>query len=399
MSERVAVIECVVTAFLAGLLLAVPGAGAEETLRVGVLGPRTGVGMSIGHAYEEGISLALETINEKQGGVLGKRLEVVFEDSGGTPERATAALSKLIRVDGVVMTVGETQSQCAVVEAETAEHYRHPLLVTDALADEITAGGSRFVFRAGPCNSGIIHDTLMGFFGDNDFQRIAMIAEDTDFGRNAAALIQEALKSQGRGALAVPVARGAGDPTTVLRSITDFAPDVILVLCYGWDMPALGGLVQTAGFSKPPPLLFFGASLAGLWSNPGAGNSAGEHLTLSATRLHPSVDFSEISPAFRQAYRSKFGKDVSDYHVRSVHDALLIAADALRRAGSGDNEQLVAALEQLHLPVAGGIAQFGSEFGSYRYHHWQPPLIIVQWQQQQAVVVYPREVATGDLQR
>jgi branched-chain amino acid transport system substrate-binding protein len=399
MSERMAVIGRVIAVLLVGLLLAVPGVRAEGFLRVGVLGPRTGAGMAIGRAYEEGISLALETINEKQGGVLGKRLEVLFEDSGGTPERATAALTKLITVDGVVMSVGETQSQCALVEAELAEHYRHPLLVTDALADEITARGSRFVFRAGPANSEIVHDTLMGFIAESGFQRIAMIAEDTEFGRNAAALIQEALKAQGRGALAVPVARGAGDPAAVLASVKEFAPDMILVLCYGWDMPALGTLIQTAGFAKPPPLLFFGPSLAGLWSNPGAGNQAAGHLTLQATRWHLEVDFTEVSAAFRDAYRSKFRKDVSDFHVRSIYDALLIAADALRRAGGGDNEQLVAALEQTQLPVAGGIARFGSELGSYRYHHWQPPLLIVQWQQQQPVVVYPRAVATGDLQR
>jgi branched-chain amino acid transport system substrate-binding protein len=280
-----------------------------------------------------------------------------------------------------------------------AEHYRHPLLISDALADEITARGSRFVFRASPANSEIIHDTLMGFIGESGLQRIAMIAEDTEFGRNAAALIQEELKALGRGALAVPVARGAGDPAAVLGSVKEFAPDMILVLCYGWDMPALGTLIQTAGFSKPPPLLFLGPSLAGLWSHPEAGNQVAGHLALQAARLHPRVDFTDVSFAFRDAYRNKFGKDVSDYHVRSIHDALLIAADALRRAGSGDNEKLVTALEQTQLPVAGGIARFGSELGSYHYHHWQPPLLIVQWQQQQAVVVYPREVATGDLQR
>jgi branched-chain amino acid transport system substrate-binding protein len=101
MSTRTSQIR-IVFASLAVMLLISVGARAEESLRVGVLGPRTGAGMAIGRAYEEGISLALETINEKQGGVLGKRLEVLFEDSGGTPERATAALTKLITVDGVV---------------------------------------------------------------------------------------------------------------------------------------------------------------------------------------------------------------------------------------------------------------------------------------------------------
>jgi branched-chain amino acid transport system substrate-binding protein len=78
---------------------------------------------------------------------------------------------------------------------------------------------------------------------------------------------------------------------------------------------------------------------------------------------------------------------------------LLIAADALRRAGGGDSEQLVTALEQTRLTVAGGLVQFGTEPGSYRYHHWEPPLLVVQWQQQRSTVVYPRSIATGVLQR
>ncbi len=397
MFKRVVVIRCIAATLLAGLLLA-GGVGAEESWRVGVLGQRVGSNPALGRAYEEAIALGLQTINEEQGGVLGKKLEVVLEDAGASPERAAAALQKLITVEGVVLSVGETQSQNALMEAEIAERFHHPLIIAEALADDVTARNGRYVFRAGPCNSGIIHDTLMGFVSENGFQRIVMIVEDTNFGQNAASLIEAGLKELGLGVLAVPTSRGTADLAGIVRAFKEFAPDFIVVLHQGLDLTALENQIRAAGLAEPLPLCVYGPSLAGLWADGGASGPGG-HLMLRGARLHPAVDVTEESRKLRRIYRDQFKKELSDYRVRSIYDALLIAADALRRAGSSDCEQLVAALEQTHLAVAGGVVGFGGDLGSYRYHHWQPPVLIVQKQDQQTAVVYPRSLATSALQR
>jgi len=57
---------------------------AADTIKIGVVGPRTGPAAATGKAFEEGIALALDHINAS-GGVLGKQVEVVFEDTGGVP--------------------------------------------------------------------------------------------------------------------------------------------------------------------------------------------------------------------------------------------------------------------------------------------------------------------------
>ncbi len=399
MKTTVAAISHLVVFLLMGFVLPAPPVAAEETIRVGVLAQRTGSNPALTQAFDEGISWALDRINGEQGGVLGKRLEVVLEDSGGTPERAAAALHKLVTVDGVILTVGETHSQSGMAVAQAADGYHHPLIVAEALADDITARNSRYVFRAGPCNSGIIQDTLLGFISANHFRRIALVHEDTDFGRSAVLLIDGALKGLGLETLVQPLTSGNSGAGSSVAGLKAFAPELIIVLHYGVDLANVEAQIQAAGFAAPVPLLFSGPSLAGTWSRPGPKGPPPSQLSLYAARLHPAVDFTEASRLFRQAYQDKFGNAVSDYRVRSIYDVLLIAADALRRAGSGDSEQLVAALEQTHLEVASGVVQFGQEPGSYRYHHWQPPLLVVQWQEQSPVVVYPLEVATGNLRR
>ncbi len=388
-----------VLAVLVASLLPVVAIGADETVRVGLLGQRIGSNPALGRAYEEAIALALQTINEDQGGILDKKLEVVLEDSGASPERASGALQKLIAVEGVVLSVGETQSQSALAEAQMAEQYRHPLIVAEALADDVTANNSRYVFRAGPSNSGVMQDTLMGFILENGLRRIAMIVEDTNFGQNGAALIEGELRSHGLSALAVLAPRGTMALAGIMGTLKDYLPDLIVVLHHGLDPAAVITQMRAVGFSSPLPLLVSGPSLAGLWEQGGESGQDNSHLILRAARLHPDLDGTSESQKLRQSYRVKFNKELTDYRVRSIYDVLLIAADALRRAGSGDCEQLVAALEQTHLSVAGGVVRFGTEPGSYRYHHWQPPVLMVQWQEQRSTVVYPQTVATGVLQR
>lgn len=386
-------------AALVVILLPVAGACAGESVRVGVLGQRIRSNPALGRVYEEAIALALQTINDDQGGVLGKRLEVVLEDSGASPERAATALQKLIAVEGVVLSVGETQSQSALAEIEIAEQYHHPLIVAEALADDVTGRNFRYVFRAGPSYSGIIQETLMDFIMANGFQRIAMIVEDTNFGENGAALIQVELKSRGLSALAVPAPRGTMDLAGIMGTLKSYLPDLIVVLHHELSLAAIVEHIPSTGFPTPLPLCFSGPSLAGRWGYGGEATADNNPLILRTERIHPDVNETSESQGLRRNYRDKFGKELTDYRVRAIHDVLLIAADAIRRAGGGDSEQLVTALEQTHLTVAGGLVRFGTEPGSYRFHHWQPPLLVLQWQGQGTTVVYPRSLATGALQR
>ena len=69
----------------------------------------------------------------------------------GLRKGAAAALKKLITVEGVVMSVGETQSQNALMEAEIAERFHHPLIIAEALADDVTAGMAVMCF--GPAHA------------------------------------------------------------------------------------------------------------------------------------------------------------------------------------------------------------------------------------------------------
>ena len=373
---------------------------AEETIKVGVLGPRSGPAVATRRAFEEGLAVALEMINGEQGGVLGKKLEVIFEDSGGTPEKAVSALEKLITRDGVVMTVGESHSISALAEAVFADQYQHPIIFAEAWADDITASGSKYVFRAGPCYSAVMTESLVGFASESEFKRVAIVAEKTDFGSGARALAEEGLRQSGIEFLTVETERNSWDYTVAMNTIKDFGPDLVLVLVYGLESQAVLAQAREMKLVPEQTLILDGTVPPSLWPQFWKdGNSSG-HSELLVARMHPNVDFSPFSKRYAIAYQERFGKEPVHVLSRSVFDVLLIAADAIRRAGSTDAELLVTALEQTNLEVAGGIASFDPlQPGSYRYHRWQSPMLIVQRQNGEEVVVYPKQLATGALMR
>ncbi|HEX8737054.1 MAG TPA: ABC transporter substrate-binding protein, partial [Pyrinomonadaceae bacterium] len=68
--------------------------GGGDTIKVGVYGDVTGATSSFGQSTRNGIQLAFDEINAA-GGVNGKKLEMIFEDDQGTPEKAKTVISKL----------------------------------------------------------------------------------------------------------------------------------------------------------------------------------------------------------------------------------------------------------------------------------------------------------------
>jgi branched-chain amino acid transport system substrate-binding protein len=115
--------------------------------------------------------------------------------------------------------------------------------------------------------------------------------------------------------------------------------------------------------------------------------------------MHEKVELTKLATQFRETYVKDFGKQPTDYKSRSIFDTILIAADAINRAKSTDADKLVQALEDTHLLVTRGVVQFGKQAGGPEYHQWMPPMLVIQWQNKEQVVIYPADAATGKLIR
>ena len=84
----------------------------EEVIKIGTVGPLTGDVATYGISTKNGVEIAVDEFNNN-GGINGKKIQLISEDTGGDQTEAANATSKLIDQDKVVAIVG------GVISAET----------------------------------------------------------------------------------------------------------------------------------------------------------------------------------------------------------------------------------------------------------------------------------------
>ena len=131
-------------AFVALVPLNVEG----KEIRIGAILPLTGDAGSYGTALKKGMDLALEDINT-QGGINGKKLVILVEDSQADAGKAVNAFNKLRSADRVPMVLGDMFSAGTLAIAPIAERRKVILLSPTASAVELTDAGD-FIFRIYP---------------------------------------------------------------------------------------------------------------------------------------------------------------------------------------------------------------------------------------------------------
>jgi len=369
---------------------------SADTIKIGVVGPRTGSAAATGTAFEEGIALALDYINGK-GGLLGKKIEVVFEDTGGVPEKGVAAFEKLVNRDKVPLVVGTSHSSVGIAISEQANRYKAPFIVAESWADEITAKNYRYIFRAGPCNSGVVSEIIKWVKAEG-FKKATVVAENTDWGLGIKKLTVEALEKANIEFQTIDTERNSKDHYTELSKIKKYDPEVILAFVYGFGVHYLIAQANEIGLT-PKAVIFEGAGPPSLWPQfwENVGDAGNFECFISS--MHKSAQPNQVAKDYWDNYVKKFGKDPSDYKSRSIYRVLLIAFDAIEKANSLDGDKLVDALEKSNVVVPSGQVKFSTEKGSVWYHQFQPPMLIIQWQDRQQVVIFPENVATGKLIR
>jgi branched-chain amino acid transport system substrate-binding protein len=379
------------------LLLLCGSAWAQDAIKVGVVGPRTGTAAATGQAFDEGIKLATEYVNSK-GGVLGKKLEVVFEDTAGAPDKAASGFERLVTRDKVVMVLGESHSSSALAEIEVANRLKVPFVVSEAWADDITAKNYPYVFRAGPSNSGVVMHSIAKWVQFEKFKKAYIIAENTDWGIGIGKLTEQAMAKAGVQFESMITETKSQDHYIELTKIKAYKPDVILAYIYGVGLHYFVAQAGETGVS-PKAVILDGAGPPSLW--PDFWKNVGDYGNLECfvSSMHEKVELTDLAKYFREAYTKAFGKAPTDYKSRSIFDAVLIAADAINRAKSTEPDKLVNALEKTNLKTTRGMAKFGTKKGGAEYHQWNPPMLVIQWQKKQQVVLYPPEAATGKLMR
>jgi branched-chain amino acid transport system substrate-binding protein len=130
---------------------AIVGAQAQ-TLKLGHLTPLTGFLGPIGEYAVMGVRLAVEEVNES-GGVLGRKIELLSEDSVN-PQTASTKAERMIDRDKVDVLMGEISSASGLAIAQVSGRHRTPFFQTGCNSDELRGKScNRFMFHIEAANT------------------------------------------------------------------------------------------------------------------------------------------------------------------------------------------------------------------------------------------------------
>lgn len=114
-------------------------------IKIGATLVLTGPDARAGESARRGIEMSTELANER-GGLNGRRIRVIYEDDQGEPQKAVAAVKKLINVDNVPVIIGPMWSSPTLAVAPIAEENKVVLLTPTASNPRITDAGD-YIFR------------------------------------------------------------------------------------------------------------------------------------------------------------------------------------------------------------------------------------------------------------
>ncbi|HZD72350.1 MAG TPA: ABC transporter substrate-binding protein [Actinomycetota bacterium] len=229
------------------------GSSAEggKPIRIGALTSLTGNFTPWGVQVRAGMQLAVDEIN-KNGGVGGRRLELVVNDDQSKAEEGGRAVERLIERDGVVAVGGIISSDVGLATARVAEQNKVPLFLVKAGAGNILTPNSRYTFRTCLPSAPMVAGPVLQYVQSKGLKRVGAIVADYAWGQAIKAAMESTFAQAPDIKLQVEVAPvGETDFTTYLRSLERFKPQIIVATGHP---PGSGAItVQSAdlGFKVP----------------------------------------------------------------------------------------------------------------------------------------------------
>jgi len=304
-----------------------------QPIVVGISTPLSGSAALQGQHDRWGAELAVEQVNAA-GGVLGRPLQLDVQDNACNPAEGVNSVGRMLENPHLVAISGAMCSSVTLALMPIVERARVPLLVSASSASSITekagVGGHVWTFRAGPSDDSMAV-ALASYLKDQaNFRQIAVLGENTDYGRGGASAIAKALEPFGVSVSSSEFYdKGAQDFTTVLTRLRMKSPDAIALYTVGADQINL--IRQYRGFGMTVPLTGR-IELGGLQAE--AIQSGAIDGATSVFQYAAEVD-TPVNRAFVQAYQAK----TSEFPLIQsaiTYENIKLLVDAIQRAGSVD---------------------------------------------------------------
>jgi branched-chain amino acid transport system substrate-binding protein len=312
-------------------------ASADQTVKIGHVGPLTGGSAHLGKDNENGARLAIEEINAKGLVINGQKVTLVLDgqDDAADPRQATQVAQKLVD-DKVVAVIGHLNSGASIPASKIYSDAGIVQISPSSTNPAYTQQGFKTTFRVvatdaqqGPALADYAAKSL-------NVKTVAVVDDSTAYGQGLANEFEKTAKSLGLKVLSHDATNDkAVDFRAILTKIKGENPDAIMY----------GGMDATGGpFAKQARQLGLRAkvlsgdgvcteSLAQL-AGPAADNIVCSQAGMAVERMDGGA-------AFAAKYAKRFGHPI-EFDAPFTYDAVYIVVDAMKRANSTDPAKILA---------------------------------------------------------
>ena len=315
------------------------GALAADAVKIGLMAPLTGAFASEGKDMRALIELLAEELN-KQGGVHGRKVEVIVEDDGSDPRTAANAANRLVS-RGLKLVIGTYGSAVTEASQNIYDEAGVVQVATGSTSIRLTTKGLKYFFRTCPRDdeqARVAVDTLRKLGS----KKIAILHDNSAYAKGLADEAKGLIDKDKQFSLVFFDALKPGelDYTAIITKLKGVNPEIIFFTGYypeagmllrqmresKWDVPMLGGdaannvdLVKIAGVSAATGYRFISPPMPG------------------------DLD-SALARNFLKAFVSKYNAPPSSIWSVAGGDAFNVLVEAVRNVG--DEPKAVA--EYLH---------------------------------------------------
>ena len=341
------------TAGAVAVVGAMPGIGRAQgkEVKVGYILPVTGPLAFEAQLALNGLQLAVDEVNAAGGikSLGGAKLVLLPGDTQQKVELGNSEAARLID-QGVAALIGPFSSLVAYSVRQLTEKNKTPFLLLAAVADNLTEGGLRYVFRVQPNGKAMATLTMNNMFemakaSNVSIKRVAMMHEDGNFGTTMGNHVEAFGGKLGYTLVQrIPYSLKSPDFTAELSKVKASRPDLLVISGYYGDSKIIA---ETAAKLRIGVHALVGLANAA-YSNPKfiADNRELTDQLFDGNYWHNPK--SDRAKAVFAAYQKRFNATLTSHGVQA-YAVIGVLKDALERAGSADREKLRDALAKTNL--------------------------------------------------
>jgi len=347
------------TFVIAALLAVVPTlhASAQETIKIGSSLGLTGYGSLTDSHWRDGLELAISAVNAK-GGVLGKKLELVYEDNKSVPQEAVVVYRKMMSEDKVVAFDSGCISAGNFAAASFVTKAKLPMFLCSILPRQPDEQKWAFSFLPPPKFE--VDSRYEYLKNKTDIRKIGILGDPSPYGTLMRNIAVEEAKNYGLEVAAnESYQQDDADFSVQIGRINAAGAGAIIMIGQGNAVITVSNNIKNLGLNK---MLVLG-SINERDLLVEAGRVLGEQYLFPAPMIQVAIDDLSMitdpkaraaAEAFITPLKAKHGDKVDSSQTSRAWDSLLMMAQAMEAAKTTEGTAVRDAFEKLGPYVGAG---------------------------------------------